>query len=98
MPPHVFKEGLRLNSDGYVELLSTMVKLWLERVAAERPYVRQQDSAPRYTSGKSQKLLSESLSTPPAPTCGLLTHQTAALWTPGCRAQLRKAEPYLLQH
>ncbi|XP_076056126.1 uncharacterized protein LOC143034085 isoform X2 [Oratosquilla oratoria] len=31
----------------------------MERVAAGRPYVWQQDSAPRHTSGKTQKRLSE---------------------------------------
>ena len=30
MSPHVFREGLRLNSDGHVELLSTVVKPWVE--------------------------------------------------------------------
>ena len=59
MPPHIFKEGLRLNSDGYVELLSKVVRPWVERVAAGRPYVWQQDSAPCHTSGKSQKWLTE---------------------------------------
>ena len=37
--PHIFKEDLRLNSDGYVEPLSTVVKPWVERVADARPYV-----------------------------------------------------------
>ena len=59
MPPHFFQEGLRLNSDGYVELLNTVVKPWITRVANGRPYVWQQDSAPCHTSGKSQKWLSE---------------------------------------
>ena len=59
MPPHNFEEGLRLNSDGYVKLLGNVVKPWLERVAAGRPYVCQRDSAPCHTSGKSQKWLSE---------------------------------------
>ncbi len=58
MPPHFFKEGLRLNSHGYVEMLTTVVKPWITRVANNRPFVWQQDSAPCHTSGKSQKWLS----------------------------------------
>ena len=37
MPPHFFKEGLRLNSDAYVELLFTVVKPWITKVANGRP-------------------------------------------------------------
>lgn len=59
MPPHFFREGLRLNSDGYVELLNTVVKPWITRVANGRPFVWQQDSAPCHTSRKSQKWLAE---------------------------------------
>ncbi|KAL1116751.1 hypothetical protein AAG570_005223 [Ranatra chinensis] len=59
MPPHFFREGLRLTSDGYVELLNTVVKPWIRRAADGRPYVWQQDSAPCHTSGKNQKWLSE---------------------------------------
>ena len=33
MPPHLFREGLRLNSDTYMELLITVVKPWIIRVA-----------------------------------------------------------------
>ncbi|KAL1116638.1 hypothetical protein AAG570_005110 [Ranatra chinensis] len=54
-------EGLRLTSDDYVELVNTVVKPWIRRVANGRPYVWQQDSAPCHTSGKSQKWLSERL-------------------------------------
>ena len=32
MPPHFFRECLRLNSDAYVELLITVAKLWKTRV------------------------------------------------------------------
>ncbi|KAL1130056.1 hypothetical protein AAG570_012999 [Ranatra chinensis] len=59
MPPHFFREGLKLTSDGYVEFLNTVVKPWIIRVANGRPYVCQQDSAPCHTSGKSQNWLSE---------------------------------------
>ena len=58
MPPHFVREGIRLNSDAYMELLITVVKPWIASVANGRPYVWQQDSAPCHTSGKSQKWLS----------------------------------------
>ena len=41
-----------------LELITTVVKPWILRVANNRPYVWQQDSAPCHTSGKSQKWLS----------------------------------------
>lgn len=40
-PPQIFEQGLRLNSDGYEEVLNNMVKPWLERVASGRLYVWQ---------------------------------------------------------
>ena len=55
MLPHFFREGLRLNSDAYVELLITVVKPWITRVENDRPHVWQQESASCHTSGKSQK-------------------------------------------
>ena len=50
MPPHFFIERLRLILDAYVELLITVVKPWITRVANGRPYVWQQDSTPCHTS------------------------------------------------
>ena len=58
MPQRFVFEGLRLNSDDYVELLITVVKPWITRVANGRSYVWQQDSTPCHTSGKSQQWLS----------------------------------------
>ena len=58
MPPHFFREGLRLNSDAYMELLIIVVKPWIiTRVANGRPYVCQQNSALCHTFWKSQKWL-----------------------------------------
>uniref|UniRef100_A0A182NAM4 Uncharacterized protein n=1 Tax=Anopheles dirus TaxID=7168 RepID=A0A182NAM4_9DIPT len=37
MPPHIFPQGLRLNADGYIDLLATVVKPWIETVANGRP-------------------------------------------------------------
>ena len=50
MPPHFFREGHRFNSDAYVELLITVVKPWITKVANGRPYVWKQDSSPCHTS------------------------------------------------
>lgn len=57
MPPHVFPQGLRLNSNGYVELLCTVVKPWVGRAAARQPYIWQQNSTPCHTADKSRKSL-----------------------------------------
>ena len=54
----ICRKGIRLNSDAYMELLNTVVKPWITRVANGRPYVWQQDSAPCHTSGKNKKWLS----------------------------------------
>ena len=59
VPPHAFKEGLWLNSDGFVEVRSKVAKPWAKRAAAEQPYMWQRDLTPCRTSGKSQKLLLE---------------------------------------
>ena len=61
MPPHFFEKGLRLNSEGYVALLRDVVAPWIKRVAAGRPYVFQQDSAPCHTSRTTQKWLFENM-------------------------------------
>ncbi|QQP41220.1 Uncharacterized protein FKW44_015518, partial [Caligus rogercresseyi] len=61
MPPHFFPKGLRLDSEGYVALMRDVVAPWIKKVAAGRPYVFQQDSAPCHTSHKTQKWLSENL-------------------------------------
>lgn len=50
--PHIFIFTLRLNSDGYIELLSTVFKRRVKKVPAERPCVWRKDSAPCYTSKK----------------------------------------------
>ncbi|QQP54168.1 Uncharacterized protein FKW44_006909 [Caligus rogercresseyi] len=64
MPPHFFPKGLRLDSEGYVALMK-------DKVAAGRPYVFQQDSAPCHTSHKTQKWLRP---TPPIATRATSTY------------------------
>ena len=59
MPPHFFAEGLRLDTNGYIRVLSEVVRPWIDQAAAGRPFVWQQDSAPCHTSRKTQAWLSE---------------------------------------
>ena len=48
MPPHFFQEDLRVNADGDIRVLETVVKPRIDRVAQGRSYVFQQDSVPAY--------------------------------------------------
>ena len=43
MPTHFIHEDLKLNTDGYIHILSEVVKPWINHVAAGRLYVCQQD-------------------------------------------------------
>ncbi|UYV72243.1 K02A2.6-like, partial [Cordylochernes scorpioides] len=38
MPPHFFEKGLRMNADTYINVLETVVKPWMDMVAAGRNY------------------------------------------------------------
>ena len=44
MPPHFFRQGLRVNAVTYIEVFEAVVKPWIDRVRGERPYVFQQES------------------------------------------------------
>ena len=61
MKPHFFSQGLRLNSEGYIDLMKTVVKPWIFKVANGRPYVWQQASAPCHISNVSQRWLANNL-------------------------------------
>ena len=50
MPPHVFEAGLKVNT----EVLTNVVKPWMDGVADGRPYIWQQDGAPAHNSKKTQ--------------------------------------------
>ena len=54
MPPYFFPKGLRISADDYINVLSTVVKPWMDEVASGREYVFQQDSAPAYKARKTQ--------------------------------------------
>ncbi|UYV77941.1 hypothetical protein LAZ67_15002969, partial [Cordylochernes scorpioides] len=57
MPPHFFEKGLRMNADTYINVLESVVKPWMDMVAAGRKYVFQQDSAPAHKAKKTQSWL-----------------------------------------
>lgn len=61
MPPHFFEAGLKINTDVYIEVLSNVVKPWMEQVAAGRPYIWQQDGAPAHNSNKTQQWCRDNL-------------------------------------
>lgn len=50
MPPHFFGPKEKITKEVYVEVLKTKVVPWMEKVAAGRPYLFQQDSAPAHKS------------------------------------------------
>ena len=75
MPPHFFREGLGLNSDAYLELLITVVKPWITRVANGRPYVWQQDSSPTIPLDKVINVFWRIFETTQVPMFCLQTHQ-----------------------
>ena len=53
MPPHIFKVGLKVNTNVYLDLLIP----WCNQVASGRPWVWQQDSAPAHKSKETQAWL-----------------------------------------
>ena len=46
MPLHILQQGIRVNADTYIDVLKSIMKPWIDKVAAGRQYVFQQDSAP----------------------------------------------------
>lgn len=61
MAPHFFEKGLRLNAETYIKVLKDVVKPWMDQVAAGRPYVFQQDSAPAHKARITQAWLIQNL-------------------------------------
>jgi len=59
MPPHIFPQGLRVNTEVYLDVLEHVVLPWIKNTIGDRPFVWQQDSAPCHTSRRSQKWISE---------------------------------------
>ena len=58
MPPHLFRQGLRVNDTTYIEVLEAFLKLWIDSMRGERPYVFQQNSFPSYKAMTTQDWMS----------------------------------------
>ena len=57
MPPHIFKVGLKVNTEVYLNVLKSVVIPWCNQVAGGRPWVWQQDSALAHKSKETQAWL-----------------------------------------
>ena len=57
MPPHIFEVGLKVNIKVYLDVLKSVVIPWCNQIAAGRPWVWQQDSAPAHRSKETQACL-----------------------------------------
>ena len=57
MPLHVFEVGLKVNTNVYLDVLKSVVILWCNQVAGDRPWVWQRDSAPAHKSKEIQAWL-----------------------------------------
>ena len=61
MPPHNFKAGLKINADVYLEVMLTVVKPGMDRVAAGGPFIWQPDGVPPHNTNKKQQWCTENL-------------------------------------
>lgn len=61
MPPHFFSPKETVNTEVYLSVLEDKIKPWMDEVAAGKPYVFQQDSAPAHTSKKTQAWLKDNV-------------------------------------
>ena len=59
MPLHFFPQGLKVNLAAYIDVLSTVVKPWIDEVRNGRLYIFQQDSAPSHKAQTTQDWLAE---------------------------------------
>ena len=59
MPPHIFEVGLKVNTKMYLDELKSVVILWCNQVAGDRPWMWQQDSALAHKSKETQAWLQE---------------------------------------
>jgi hypothetical protein len=61
MPPHIFEASLRVNTEVYIDMLTNVVKPWMDGVTAGRPYIWQPDAVPANMSQKTQDWCRENL-------------------------------------
>ena len=57
MPPHIFEDGLKVNTKLYLDVLKSVSIPCCNQMAGGRPWVWQQDSAPAYKSKETQAWL-----------------------------------------
>ena len=57
MPPHIFEDGLKVNTKVYLDVLKSVVIPWCNQVTGGRPWVWQQDAVPAHTSQETQAWL-----------------------------------------
>ena len=57
MDPYFFPQGLKINTEVYLDVLQRVMVPWMRSVAAGRPFTFQQDSAPAHKSKKVQAWL-----------------------------------------
>lgn len=61
MSPHFFQKGQAVNKEVYLDIMITVVKPWMDEIAAGRPYVFQQDNAPAHASHVVQNWMDDNL-------------------------------------
>ncbi|QQP39317.1 Transposable element tcb2 transposase [Caligus rogercresseyi] len=61
MPPHFFEPKQKVNQEVYLEVLSNVVKPWIDTVASGRKYTFKQDSAPAHKAKTVQAWLKENV-------------------------------------
>ena len=54
MSPFILLNGLTLNTETYIKCLTEVMLIYVERVAAGRPYACQHESAPNHASRRTQ--------------------------------------------
>ena len=97
MPPHFFEQGLWVNADGYIHVLETIVKPWMDLVANGSPYVFQQDSALAWQDEHRPGSMTTCYTTGHQ-ICGPLAPLTATHWTTLSGALLRRKLIGPIQH
>ena len=96
MPPHIFEDGLKVNTKVYLDVLKSVLIPWCNQVAGGRAWVWQQDSALAHKSKKTQAWLQKECydfvpfshwpPSPPTWTCWTTsfghTSRTSPTWPP----------------
>jgi hypothetical protein len=98
MASHIYQAGISVNTKIYLDVLTTVVKPWMDGVAAGRPYIWQQDGAPAHNSKKAQEWCRNNHSSSMRRRSGLPAHLIVTLWTILCGVPLREMSTGPPQH